>query len=206
MAKHLIHEVQASLAHLPPHVLHVDLLVFRRQEMEAPTGWRQLTSWALDLLRAVRRLRAHRLDSTSGAWPRAPLAVHCDDPVYHLGRTRLDQVSEAELLEAQRWATAHARDRPPCRDPAREQLATLVEERLLDVILEAAYALRRQRRHPRLPPERNPLVPHLPLARRALRAEVLFEVERFARQLGPVPAEAGSRADRDASGPATTAS
>lgn len=183
-----IEDIQAALAHLPDHILEVDLLVFRRRELEKPTPWLELAGYAIILLEGVRALRADRLDSEAASWRRAPVCAAWDPPLLEMGGLRLDTIPPTALLAAQGWAAREATTgRPSCRDPAREQLASLVEERLHDLLLEVEHGIRRQRRAPKRPPERNPLHPGLPWARRALMAETAQLFEAVARQIGPIP-------------------
>ncbi len=197
----LLNSIRERLRSLPAPVLHLDLLVFRRAELLAPSDWPVLADHALALLSAVETLRGATLTRIEGS---RPAAARLDDPPFRdLAVESILDLGEAELAAGLTWAhgrrsgrglhgprPASRAEQPPVgplelpeSSAAAVQLAALLEERLLDVLLETQAALRRLRRIPQIPPEDNRLLAALPIARRHLTKEVANALESTARRL-----------------------
>lgn len=179
----VLEHAQRSLSRLPAHVLHVDLLVFRRVEMSAPSPWEPLAEAAECLVDIIHILR-------DGPPPRRgpTVAVVEDGSLLPMSHARLDTLGADELRRLQREAEARAlRPGPPPAEPERVQLCALVEERLEDVLREVAYAIRRGRKAPKRTPDENPLVRAIDAGVGYLRPEAQRLIKIVARQIGPLP-------------------
>lgn len=176
--------VQAQLSRLPHHVIDVDLLVFRRTELETPSSWLDLARMCAVLIEAVGALRAGQHKNPHKRWR---FEVPPRSLVFRLGAQRYDTLTLDTLTSAWPWSSDGSADASDTVDPAREQFAILVEERVIDVLLEVEYGIRRQRRAPKTPPARNPLAPHLYRAAGVLHPQTLQALRRVAQQMGPLP-------------------
>lgn len=179
--------VRSQLSDLPEHVLSVDPLAFLKRELDAPTPWLDLCRMCLTLLEAIIELRSARIDADLPDWASMPHSGVEDLPFNQNPDARFDKLSDDTLLEAHLWKAAQKDGRTPCAEPERQQLAALLDERLRDLLQEAAYSIRRERRAPRLVPSKNPLVQgRCHLIGQALNKETASLWERVARQLGPI--------------------
>lgn len=177
-----VEDVQADLEPLPPHIRAIDLLHFRRVEKAHPSGWEALASACRTLARAINDLRPE------GTEPLMPAVTLLGDPelmALHAGR--FDALTVETLRELQRAAAARDPEAPGARDPARLQLAALLEERLIDLMLEIQFVLRRARRRPRRPPNENPFLSCLETPARGLTPRAREHLLGLAHDVGPLP-------------------
>ena len=182
-----IPSIQMAMAQLPHHVLMIDLLVFRQTEFKTPTPWPELARWCIQFLEAIKHLRHETIESQSRSWTFAPHAATSDPPFTNMPEARFDIISLESLREAHSWAQSQTPYKHPLtQDPAREQFAAMLEERLRDVLLEVGYNIRRQRRAPKKTPEYNPFFPYITRVEDFLSADTATLFVALGRQIGPI--------------------
>ncbi|MEL6186984.1 MAG: hypothetical protein AAFU79_20350 [Myxococcota bacterium] len=179
-----IAEIQSELRSLPDHVRTLDLLYFRRVERARPSSWETLAQACPPFVRAITELRPEgpRFLMPAVCLLGAPALMPYSD-------ARFDTLTSAQLTALQAHAARLDPEAPSADDPARAQLAALLEERLMDLVLEVAFALRRTRRLPRRRPTENPLIECLRL-RSGLTDRARGALGELAERVGPVPSSA----------------
>ena len=181
-----IKTIQQNISVLPEHILAMDLLVFRRYEQQSPTPWSQLAEYCVLLLSAVEQLRADEIvkNEPLNLITLTSNRVTTEDRLDTIGSTQLVEIlgSSSDSIDVK----AHPESLSGNDSALFKTLACLIEERLSDLLLEIAFALRRQRRLPRKPIEQNPMAQSLWNAKRALAPGTANLYIALANQIGPV--------------------
>lgn len=200
--------IQQQITQLPRHILAIDLLIFRRGELETPTPWPTLVEYCIILLRAVELLRQSGLDISPSSSRTIPLSRTGDTPFIDNAEAQLDSISPQILYDAYQWAQSHpgSQSLSPtgCTSSsytlsiptnateetlACEQLATLIEERLSDILLEIKHSIRKGRKAPRKALKNNLLAQTIWNAKQVLGAKTSQQFVALAQQIGPLPEE-----------------
>lgn len=193
MTEH-IRTIQRQISILPDHILAIDLLIFRRHEQHTPTPWFKLAEYCVLLLSAIEQLRTPASAYIQSSEPNQ-LNMLSLSASYLTTDNQLDTIETNMLTKIlaseHKYSTSKTQS---TQDNSSEEayapiiaLASLIEERLNDLLLEMAFKLKKLRRSPRIPTQQNPLAQSLWNAKQVLEPHTANLYATLANQIGPTP-------------------